>query len=154
NGLFATFTDKDGASECPSQFKVRVIWGDNTPFSSSDDGSGDVTVTSNGDGTFNVVGRHIYVDAPGTTYGGFSLPFGGIYGAQVLVSSGDELAQTASPITLQGGGGAIPQPIVNTTSAALLPGAGLVSLPEAILIANADHSGHANIIFDSSVFAT
>jgi parallel beta-helix repeat protein len=152
NGVFATFTDKDGASESPSQSTVNVQWGDGT-ISRSDDGSGDVTVTSNGDGTFNVIGRHTYFDAAGTTYGGFSLPLGGIYGAQVSVSSGDESAQTTTPITLLQGG-ALPPLLVNTTSAALFPGADLLSLPRAILVANSDVSGRAIITFDPKVFAT
>ncbi len=50
--------------------------------------------------------------------------------------------------------GAFAQLIVNTTSAALFPGVGLLSLPEAILFANADSSGNADITFDPSVFST
>jgi hypothetical protein len=42
---------------------------------------------------------------------------------------------------------------VNTTSGALLPGGDLLSLPRAILVANRDVSGHANITFDPKVFA-
>jgi parallel beta-helix repeat protein len=104
NGVFATFTDKDGASESPSQFTVTVDWGDFTS-SRSDDGSGDVTVTSNGDGTFNVIGRHNYSGEAGTTYGGhFPGRNIGITGASVFVSSGDEIALTTTPITLQEAG--------------------------------------------------
>jgi hypothetical protein len=142
HGVFATFTDEDGASESPGQFQVGVAWGDGT-VSRTDDGTGDVTVTSNGDGTFNVVGRHTYFDAAGTTES-----------ASVFVSSGDEIAlKSGSPITLLQGG-APPPLIVNTTSGAMLPGADLLSLPRAILAANRDVSGHANITFDPGVFAT
>jgi parallel beta-helix repeat protein len=98
NGVLATFTDRDGASELPSQFLVEVAWGDNTS-SRSDDGTGDVTVTSNGDGTFNIVGRHSYLAEAGQTLG--HNPPLDIKGASVFVSSGDELTKTAQPITLQ-----------------------------------------------------
>jgi len=43
--------------------------------------------------------------------------------------------------------------IVNTTSDALTPGAGLLSLREAVDFANLDRSGNATITFDKSVFA-
>jgi hypothetical protein len=42
---------------------------------------------------------------------------------------------------------------VNTTSTALFSGAGVLSLPEAVLFANADSVGNANITFDKTVFA-
>ena len=51
-------------------------------------------------------------------------------------------------------GPAFAQLIVNTTSGSLLPGAGLLSLPEAVLFANIDNSGSANITFDPNVFNT
>jgi parallel beta-helix repeat protein len=44
--------------------------------------------------------------------------------------------------------------IVNSTSPSLFPGAGLLSLPEAILFADLDRSGNSNITFSSTVFAT
>jgi parallel beta-helix repeat protein/predicted outer membrane repeat protein len=44
--------------------------------------------------------------------------------------------------------------VVNTTSASLFPGAGLLSLPEAVAFANLDTSGIATITFDPTVFAT
>ncbi len=44
--------------------------------------------------------------------------------------------------------------IVNTTSDSLIPGAGLLSLREAIAFANTDRSGQATITFDPTVFAT
>ena len=43
---------------------------------------------------------------------------------------------------------------VNTAYGALFPGAGLLSLPEAVLFANVDRSGNANITFDPNVFHT
>ena len=43
---------------------------------------------------------------------------------------------------------------MNTTSDSLVPGAGLLSLREAIAFANADSSGIATITFDPTVFAT
>ena len=42
--------------------------------------------------------------------------------------------------------------IVNTTSDSLFPGAGLLSLPEAVLFADFDRSGNSNITFDNNVF--
>ena len=44
--------------------------------------------------------------------------------------------------------------IVNTTSSSLFPGGGLLSLPEAIALANAESAGSAQISFDSTVFST
>jgi hypothetical protein len=44
--------------------------------------------------------------------------------------------------------------IVNTTSSALFPGEGLLSLPEAVFFANADLSGNTVISFDPNVFQT
>lgn len=116
-GVFATFTDKDGAAEPPGQFKVQVAWGDGTS-SRSDDGSGNVTVTSNGDGTFNVVGRHSYRGNAGTTYGQ-SLAQNS-RGASVSVSSGDEFARRlAPPITLREAG-----PLTTTSAHSFLFAAG------------------------------
>jgi len=43
--------------------------------------------------------------------------------------------------------------IVNSTSGTLFAGAGLLSLPEAVVFANADSSGNAAITFDATVFA-
>ncbi len=64
-------------------------------------------------------------------------------------------ASGASPVTfdLTNTGPAFAQLIVNTTSAALLPGAGLLSLPEAVHFANFG-LGNANISFDSTVFSS
>ena len=63
-------------------------------------------------------------------------------------------ASGGSPVTfnLTNTGPAFPQLIVNSTSAALLPGAGLLSLPEAVHFANFG-LGNANISFDSTVFS-
>src|SRR5262249_55052936 len=44
--------------------------------------------------------------------------------------------------------------VVNTTSDALAPGAGLLSLREAIGFANNDRSGNTKITFDKKVFGT
>ena len=44
--------------------------------------------------------------------------------------------------------------VVNTTSDALFPGTGLLSLPEAIAFANFDSSGISTITFDKHIFAT
>jgi parallel beta-helix repeat protein len=44
--------------------------------------------------------------------------------------------------------------VVNTTSDSFAPGAGLLSLREAIGLANADHSGVSTITFDGTVFNT
>ena len=43
---------------------------------------------------------------------------------------------------------------MNTTSDSLAPGAGLLSLREAIAFANTDPSGNSNITFDKNVFKT
>jgi parallel beta-helix repeat protein len=122
NGVFATFTDKDGAADSPSQFLVEVAWGDNTS-SRSDDGSGDVTVTSNGDGTFNVIGRHSYLAEAGQTLG--HNPPETFGGPSVFVSSGDELAKTAQPITLQ----EVASPLTNLSAHSFLfvPGQALTN---------------------------
>jgi hypothetical protein len=44
--------------------------------------------------------------------------------------------------------------VVNTTSDALFPGAGLLSLREAVAFANVDSAGISTITFDKNVFAT
>ena len=65
-------------------------------------------------------------------------------------------ASGASPATfdLRNTGPAFAQLIVNTPSDSLLPGVGLLSLPEAVVFANSDRSGNANITFDPTLFNT
>src|SRR5262249_2280580 len=90
SGVFATFAEKDGASVSPSQIQVGLQWGDGA-FSRTGDGTGDLTVTSNGDGAFNVVGRHFYAAPGGTSEI-----------AYLFVKNGDEVAWRAeAPIVLQ-----------------------------------------------------
>ena len=60
---------------------------------------------------------------------------------------------SSATFNLTNTGPAFAQLIVNTTSGSLLPGAGLLSLPEAVQFANFD-LGNANISFDSTVFST
>jgi hypothetical protein len=98
NGLFATFVDRDGATKLPSAFTVTVDWGDGTPVSASNDGLGDVTVTSNHNGTFNIHGKHHYGAEPGTSYGTYPFNFDG---AQVFITSGSEAAWNKPRIVLQ-----------------------------------------------------
>lgn len=99
NGVFATFTDLDGASEAASSFTVAISWGGGA-ISRTDDPAtaGDISIVNNGDGTFNIVGQHVYSDPAGTTYGTYPFAFNG---AQVFVSSGDESSWNKPPITLQ-----------------------------------------------------
>jgi predicted outer membrane repeat protein len=65
-------------------------------------------------------------------------------------------ATGSSPVSfaLTNTGPTLPSLVVNTTSVALFPGAGLLSLPEAIAFANLDSAGIATITFDPTVFAT
>ena len=69
------------------------------------------------------------------------------------VTASDTAAAPAS-FDLTNTGVEFPQLIVNTTSVAPLPGAGLLSLPEAMLLANDDVSGNANISFDPTAFSS
>src|SRR5262249_26276760 len=94
----ATFVDRDGAAKLPGSFTVTVDWGDNTPLSRSNDGTGNVTVTSNHDGTFNIIGKHHYNGEPGTAFGTFPFNFDG---AQVFITSGSEAAWNKPRIVLQ-----------------------------------------------------
>jgi hypothetical protein len=98
NGVFATFVDADGATELPSAFTVTVDWGDGTPVSASNDGLGDVTVTSNHNGTFNILGKHNYKAESGTAFGTYPYNFDG---AQVFIASGSEFAWNKPRIVLQ-----------------------------------------------------
>jgi hypothetical protein len=97
NGVFANFVDLDGAAKLPSAFTVTVDWGDGT-VSTSNDGLGDVTVTSNHNGTFNILGKHNYHAEPGTSFGTFPFNFDG---AQVFITSGSEVAWNKPRIVLQ-----------------------------------------------------
>jgi hypothetical protein len=97
NGLFATFVDRDGAAKLPSAFAVTVDWGDGT-ISASNDGLGDVAVTSNHNGTFNILGKHNYGAEAGTSYGTYPYNFDG---AQVFITSGSEVAWNKPRIVLQ-----------------------------------------------------
>ena len=65
-------------------------------------------------------------------------------------------ASGSSPVTfnLTNTGPVFAHLIVNTTSASLFPGAGLLSLPEAVLFADFDRSGNSHITFDNQVFKT
>jgi hypothetical protein len=98
NGVFATFVDLDGAAKLPSAFTVTVDWGDGT-VSASNDGLGDVTVTSNHNGTFNILGKHNYGSSEaGTSFGTYPFNFDG---AQVFITSGSEAAWNKPRIVLQ-----------------------------------------------------
>jgi hypothetical protein len=98
NGVFATFIDVDGAAKLPSAFTVTVDWGDGT-VSASNDGLGDVTVTSNHNGTFNILGKHNYGAAePGKSFGTYPYNFDG---AEVFITSGSEVAWNKPRIVLQ-----------------------------------------------------
>ncbi|MBV9122451.1 MAG: IPT/TIG domain-containing protein, partial [Planctomycetes bacterium] len=98
NGTIATFTDKDAAVEPAGIFTVAINWSDGTA-SNSQDGTGHVTVVSNGDGTFNVLGQHTYPNSPGRRYGSNAFNFDGL---QVLVihRTNGETAWNKPPVTL------------------------------------------------------
>ena len=65
-------------------------------------------------------------------------------------------ASGSSPVTfnLTNTGPVFAHLIVNTTSDSLFPGAGLLSLPEAVVFADFDRSGNSHITFDNQVFKT
>ena len=67
-------------------------------MSHSNDGTGDVVITSNHNGTFNVIGKHDYTAPPGTAYGTYPYNFDG---AMVFVQSGSEVAWNKPRIVLQ-----------------------------------------------------
>jgi hypothetical protein len=63
-------------------------------------------------------------------------------------------APASASFNLTNTGPIVPALVVNTTSDALAPGAGLLSLREAIGFANLDRTGNSKITFDKKVFAT
>jgi hypothetical protein len=89
-----------------------------------------------------------------------------IAGGQAAVAAGpnnavgsytvDASATGSSPVSfaLTNTGQTLPSLVVNTPSAAFFPGAGLLSLFEAIGFANLDSAGISTITFDPTVFAT
>jgi hypothetical protein len=60
----------------------------------------------------------------------------------------------SAPFSLTNAGPVYPSLVVNTTSDSLAPGAGLLSLREAIGFADTAPSGDSNITFDNQVFST
>jgi hypothetical protein len=73
-------------------------------------------------------------------------------GSYTVVASVPGLAPISFALTNIGP--VLAQLVVNTTSASLFPGAGLLSLPEAIAFADLDSAGISSITFDPTVFAT
>ncbi len=65
-------------------------------------------------------------------------------------------ATGSSPVSfaLTNAGPILRRLVVNTTSSALLPGTGVLSLPEAVAFADLDSAGISTITFDGHVFAT
>jgi hypothetical protein len=74
-------------------------------------------------------------------------------GSYTVVASAAPSSPAVS-FALTNTGQTFPSLVVNTTSAALFPGPGFLSLPEAIVFANLDSAGISTITFDPTVFAT
>ncbi len=73
-------------------------------------------------------------------------------GSYTVVASA--MGPPSASFALTNAGPIVTHLIVNTTSDSLIPGAGLLSLREAIAWANLDSSGISTITFDTHVFAT
>src|SRR5262249_39620892 len=73
-------------------------------------------------------------------------------GSYTVVASVPGLSPVSFAVT--NAGPVLTSLVVNTTSDALFPGAGLLSLREAIAFANLDSAGISTITFDRQVFAT
>jgi hypothetical protein len=132
NVVLATFTDSD-PNAGPSDFVAAITWGDGITTSST-------TVVALGQGQFNVLGTHTYVDA------GF-YPFS----VQVTVSSGASATAT-STATVTAKSSTEPRSLILTTHRDVVDAFdGLTSLREAIAYANS-HPGPDTITFDPAVF--
>jgi hypothetical protein len=74
-------------------------------------------------------------------------------GSYTVVASATGSSPAVS-FTLTNTGPTLTSLVVNTTSGVIAPGAGLLSLPEAVGFANLDTAGISSITFDATVFAT
>ncbi len=133
NVVVATFTDPD-PNAGPSDFAAAIDWGDGITTSST-------TVIADGQGRFDILGTHTYVDA--ATY---------TFHVQVTDSNG-AVAKAAGTATVSAKKNTeVPSLVLTTTGDVLDNVDNLTSLREAIAYANS-HPGPDTITFDPSVFA-
>jgi hypothetical protein len=75
-------------------------------------------------------------------------------GTYTVFASANGASPSSVTFALTNTGPALPSLVVDTTSGVLFPGAGLLSLTEAVAFANLDSAGISSITFDPTVFAT
>jgi parallel beta-helix repeat protein len=132
NVVVASFTDSD-PNASPSDFAAAIAWGDGITTSST-------TVIAAGQGRFDVLGTHTYVEAG--TYQ---------FGVQVTVSSGASATATSTATVTANANTKAPGLVLTTHRDVLHNVDGLTSLREAIAYANS-HPGPDTIRFDPTVF--
>jgi parallel beta-helix repeat protein len=132
NVVLATFTDSE-PNASPSDFVAAIAWGDGITTSST-------TVVTDGQGRFDVLGTHTYVDAGSYTFS-----------VQVTVSGGASATAT-STATVTARSSTEPRSLKLTTHRDVVDAFdGLTSLREAIAYANS-HPGPDTIAFEPAVF--
>jgi hypothetical protein len=132
NVVVATFTDSDPNAN-PSDFVAAIVWGDGITTSST-------TVIADGQGGFDVLGTHTYVDA--STY---------TFRVQVTGSSGANGTATSTATVTADANSEASNLVLTTRRDVVDAFDGLTSLREAIAYANR-HPGPDTIRFDPAVF--
>jgi hypothetical protein len=134
NVVVATFTDSIPNAN-PGDFVAAIDWGDGITTSST-------TVIADGQGRFDVLGTHTYVDAGSYTFR-----------VQVTDSSGASATATSTATVTANANTEAPGPVRATPHDVVLEFDDLTSLRAAIAYANS-HPGPETIIFDPAVTRT
>ena len=128
NVVVATFTDSD-PNAGPSDFVAAIAWGDGITTSST-------TVIADGQGRFDVLGTHTYVDAGTYTFS-----------VQVTDNSGASATATSTATVTAHANTEAPSPVLTTHRDVVDAFDDLTSLQAAIVYANS-HPGPDIITFD------
>jgi hypothetical protein len=133
NVVLATFTGTN-ANASPSDFAAAIIWGDGITTAST-------TVVADGQGRFDVLGTHTYVDAGKYTFH-----------VQVTPSSGPSATAASTATVITNANTKDPGLLLTTPHDVVLEFHNLASLRAAIAYANS-HPGPDTIIFDPAFFS-